>query len=61
MKRKIKVLDLPVTWIEVESNLSDEEIKTNWLLKCGKVKVSQASTNLERGLIRKTKGMFRTY
>ena len=61
MKRKIKVLKQPETFILVDSDKSDQEIIANWLLKCGKVKVSAASKNLERALIKKSKGMFKTY
>jgi len=33
MERQIKVLDQPETYILINSNLSDEEIRSNWLEK----------------------------
>ena len=32
-KRLVKVKDMPATWIQVDSELSDEEVKNNWLEK----------------------------
>ena len=31
--RLVKVKDMPATWILIDSKLSDEEIKNNWLEK----------------------------
>jgi len=32
-KRLVKVKEMPATWIQVDSELSDEELKNNWLEK----------------------------
>ena len=60
MKRKVKVLEVPITFIEVDSELSDEEIKTTWIKKYNKLNVSPASQVLEAGMIRGAKKMNRT-
>jgi len=33
MQRKVKVMDMPLTYILVDSPLSDEEIRERWLKK----------------------------
>jgi len=40
MERNVKVQDIPATWILVDSELSDEEIKINWEKKQKKLNLS---------------------
>ena len=49
-KRLVKVKDMPATWILVNSKLSDEEIKNNWLEKYKRLNLSPLVRRIEIGV-----------
>lgn len=60
--RKVKVNNMPLTYIEVNSDLTDSEIKDNWLKKYNKKsEISQTSKSLEMGMIRSAKKLNKNY
>ena len=56
MERKIRVLDLPNTWIVTKSELPEKEVKKQWLLKYQK----QNKSNFDE-ISKKEKAMNKKY
>jgi hypothetical protein len=56
MERKVKVQDMPATWVVVDSKLSDETIRKQWQLKHSlKKTLSEEQKRRERVSVREGK------
>jgi hypothetical protein len=48
MERKVKVKDIPATWILTDSPLSDEQIRYNWIKKSNREKIGLSDEQKRR-------------